>query len=41
MAYNSGYPELYGGLQSLPMMPVDQWLDSFGQVIRFLVDNRQ
>jgi hypothetical protein len=41
MIYSSGYPELYGSLQSLALMPIDQWLDSFGQVIRFLVDTRQ
>lgn len=41
IVYGSGFVELYGTLMSLPSMPVDHWLESYGGTIRFLVDTRQ
>jgi|JI9StandDraft_2_1071091.scaffolds.fasta_scaffold506716_2 hypothetical protein len=41
MHYVGGFPELFMGLQQLPSMAVETWLEVFGQAVQFLVETRQ
>ena len=41
MMYGGSFPELFGGLQQLPSMAVETWLEVFGQALQFLVETRQ